>query len=138
MSQENVEVARKLWVQLIERSAARNATGTFVDPAWDPDVEYVEDPRWPGGGSYRGADAIQDRFAEYLEIFGAVELSLKEMLDGEDDIVSIFRARGVSAQTGLPFEHDWAYVWTFHDGRVVKWRAYFDKAEALEAVGMSE
>jgi ketosteroid isomerase-like protein len=29
-------------------------------------------------------------------------------------------------------------VWTFRDGRVVEWRAYFEKDEALEAVGLGE
>ena len=137
MSQENVQVARRLWEQLTEAAATGQATPL---PAfgWDPEVEYIEDPRWPGAGVYRGAEAIQARFAEYLDVLGRTDMSVVELLDAGNAVISIFRTGGESAQTGLPFEHEWAYVWTFRAGRVVEWRAYFDKGEALEAVGLSE
>jgi hypothetical protein len=138
MSRENVEVARRLWEGIVEGGASRRAGGTFADPAWHPEIEYVEDPRWPGSGTYRGPEAIEARFAEYLEVFGAVDVSVRELLDAGEAVVSIFHAQGASARTGLPFEHEWAYVWTFRDGRVVEWRAYFEKDEALEAVGLGE
>ena len=33
---------------------------------------------------------------------------------------------------------DYAYVWTFRDGRVVRIRSYGNTAEALEAAGLLE
>jgi uncharacterized protein len=138
MSQENVEMARALWAGIIEGGASQRAAAAFSDSAWHPGIEYVEDPIWPGSGTYRGREAIEARFAEYLEVFGAVDISVKEILDAGDAVVSIFRARGETPQTELPFEHEWAYVWTFRDGRVVEWRAYFEKDEALEALGLRE
>jgi ketosteroid isomerase-like protein len=137
MSQENLEVARRLWEQLTEAAATGQSTA-LPDFGWDPEVEYTEDPKWPGAGVYRGADAIQARFAEYLEVLGRTDLTVVELLDAGNAVVSVFRTGGESAQTGLPFEHEWAYVWTFRGGRVAEWRAYFDKSEALEAVGLSD
>jgi ketosteroid isomerase-like protein len=137
VSRENVEVARRLWEQITEAAAAGQSTSL---PAfgWDPEVAYIEDPRWPGAGVYRGAEAIQARFAEYLDVLGRTDMSVVELLDAGNAVISIFRTEGESAQTGLPFEHEWAYIWTFRDGRVVEWRAYFDKWEALEAAGLSD
>ena len=138
MSQENVEVAWRLW-ERFSRGAALGRAGVGIsDVGWHPDVAYVEDPRWPGSGVYRGLEAIQARFEEYLEIFGAIEVTLHEVVDLRDVVVIVFGSRGESIQTGLPFEHEWAYVWTFRDGRVVEWRAYFEKDEVLEAVGLRE
>jgi ketosteroid isomerase-like protein len=137
MSQENVEVARRLWKQLTEGAAAGQST-PLPDFGWDPDVEYIEDPRWPGAGVYRGAEAIQARFAEYLDVLGSTEMRVMELLDAGDAVISIFQTGGKSARTGLPFEHEWAYVWTFRSGRVIEWRAYLNKREALKAVGLSE
>jgi ketosteroid isomerase-like protein len=101
-------------------------------------IEYLEDPKWPGTGVYRGTEAIQARFAEDLEILGGTDIRVHEVIHAGADVVSNFRARGQSVGSGLPFEHDWAYVWTFRDGRVIRWRAYFDKQQALEAVGLAE
>jgi ketosteroid isomerase-like protein len=138
VSRENVEVARRLWEGFVEAGASRSARIAISDSAWDPGLEYLEDPRWPGSGTYRGLRAIEARFAEYLEVFGAVEITVRELVDAGDHVVSVFHTRGESAQTGLPFEHEWAYVWRFRDGRVIEWRAYFEAGEALEAVGLSE
>ena len=55
MSQENVEVARRLWGQLTEAAATGQSTA-LPDFGWDPEVEYTEDPRWPGAGVYRGTE----------------------------------------------------------------------------------
>ena len=137
MSQENVEIARRLWGPLIEGGASGQATGV-QSAEWHPEVEYIEDPNWPGAGVYRGPQAIQARFAKYLEVFGPTEMILQEVIGVGDEVVSIFRTRGESAHSGLPFEHEWAYVWRFRDGRVVEWRAYFEKDKALAAVGQSE
>ncbi len=135
MSRENVEIARRLWGPLIAGGASGEAMGV-TSAEWDPDVQYIEDPNWPGAGVYRG-EAIQARFADYLEVFGTTEMTLEDLVDVGDQVVSIFRTRGKSAQSGLPFEHEWAYVWRFRNGRVVEWRAYFEKDEALAAVGLS-
>jgi ketosteroid isomerase-like protein len=136
VSRENVDMARRLWEGIVEAGRTQRAEAGISDPAWHPDIEYMEDPKWPGTGVYRGREAIQARFAEYLEILGAVDIRVHEIIDAGSDVVSIFRARGQSVASGLPFEHDWAYVWTFRDGCVVRWRAYFDKGQALEALGL--
>lgn len=134
MSRENVEVARRLWGQFVQDATGDRPARGIDDAAVHPDVEYVEDDRWPGSGRYRGIEAIRARFDEYLEILGPVEMTVLEVIDAGDRVVSIFRTRGESSATGVPFDQEWAYVWTFRDGRVVRWRAYFDKAEAFEAI----
>jgi ketosteroid isomerase-like protein len=138
MSQQNVELARRLWEDIVEGARTRRAEAGISDLGWDPDIEYVEDPQWPGTGTYRGREAIQARFAEYLEILGPIDIRVQEITDAGAEVVSIFRVRGKSVGSGLPFEHDWAYVWTFRDGRVIRWRAYFDKDQALEAAGLAD
>jgi hypothetical protein len=69
MSQENLEVARRLWAHFSEGAALGRAGVGLSHPGWHPDVAYVEDPKWPGTGVYRGLRAIQACFEEYLEYF---------------------------------------------------------------------
>jgi hypothetical protein len=49
MSEENVEVVRCAF----EAGGLEETAGTY----WHPEVEYVEDPRWPGASTYRGRGA---------------------------------------------------------------------------------
>jgi len=139
MSNGNVEAARRVW-ELFSEGAASETPAS--DTAWSdllsPELEYREDPRWPGSGVYRGQGAIQARIEEYQEILGPTEVTLRDIKARGDVVVLVFDTRGTSRQTDLPFEHEWAYVWTFAEGRLTEWRAYFDKDEALEAVGLEE
>jgi hypothetical protein len=36
------------------------------------ELEYREDPQWPGSGVYRGEEAIEARLEEYQEILGTL------------------------------------------------------------------
>jgi ketosteroid isomerase-like protein len=57
--------------------------------------------------------------------------------DGER-AVAVLRQTGIWQHTQLPMEFQWAAVMTFRDGKLVHAVGYMSKAEALEAVGLSE
>jgi len=46
--------------------------------------------------------------------------------------------RGEGKGSGVPFEQTHTQVWTLRDGKLVRWRLFTDRAEALEAVGLRE
>ena len=100
---------------------------------WDPDVEYVEDPEWPGAATFHGSRAVAGRFREYIEDLGAgAELLLEDVRETPQGLVSLVRTRG-SSPSGLPFDHLWGYRFRMRDDRVVWFRAYHDPDEALGA-----
>jgi ketosteroid isomerase-like protein len=45
---------------------------------------------------------------------------------------------GHGAGSGLPVEMEVAHVVTFRDGKIARVDEYYDRAEALEAAGLSE
>ena len=139
MSQENVELARRVW-ELFSEGTSREtpASETTWPDILSPELEYREDPQWPGSGVYRGQQAIQARLEEYQEILGPTEVTLRDIKARGDVVVVVFDTRGKSQQTDLPFEHEWAYVWTFNKGRLTEWQAYYEKDAALRAVGLEE
>ena len=100
MSRENVEAAGRFW----ERFSASAASGWIddgaPDPVLDPDVQYVEDGRWPGSGVYSGSEAVRARFAEYLDIFGPMRVTLHEAFDLGDKVGLVFGTRGESGDRG--------------------------------------
>ena len=131
MSQENVEVVRQMFEVGLDAAAER---------FWDANIEYHEDPRWPGASSYRGSEAVLQCWRGYMEALGdedSVSVGVEALDASERGVVAIVRYSG-HAPSGLPFEHTWGYVVQVEAGRIVDIRAYYEATEALEAVGLSE
>ena len=133
MSRENAALVHAAW----------EASGDLQSMArkyWHPDIEYVEDPQWPGASTYRGRDAVVARFQEYedtLAVGGGWRASVEDVVDAGDRQVALVRSSSRSA-SGVPHEHLWGYVVKVRDRRVVYLRAYYQAADALEAVGPRE
>ena len=98
MSEVYVELARRLFEQIVEEATSGIRVGE-PGASVHPDIEYREDPRWPGSGVYRGLRAVRARFEEYRDIFGDVEMALGDVLDAGDSVVLVFNTRGESVAT---------------------------------------
>lgn len=135
MSEENVELVRQAFAGAGPQDLAEVAR-TF----WDPDIVYVEDPRWPGAGRYEGRDAVLRCFQAYMEALGpedAVSVAVERIHDAGRHQVPFVRFRGRSA-SGVPHEHLWAYLVETRDRRIVYLRAYYEPEAALEAAGLKD
>lgn len=135
MSKENVELVRQAFARAAQQDLAEVAR-----TLWDPDIVYVEDPRWPGAGRYEGRDAVLRCFQAYVEALGpedAVSVTVELIHDAGRRQVPFVRFQGRSA-TGVPHEHLWAYLVETRDRRIVYLRAYYEPDEALKAAGLKE
>lgn len=107
----------------------------------DRDAEYVEAALWPGASTYRGRGDIVACFKGYAEAMGgegAWTLTVEKVVDGGERQVAFVLLAGQGSASGAPHEHLWGYAAEVRDGRVVHLRAYYDRAEALEAVAARE
>jgi ketosteroid isomerase-like protein len=50
----------------------------------------------------------------------------------------LLRATGTASHTGIEVDVEWAAVWTIRDGKVLRAQGYLNRAEAIEAAGLSE
>jgi hypothetical protein len=145
MSEENVELVRNWWAETSDwfNDPRRG------DPEWlaeisaryaADDVVYEEDPVWPDADTYRGRDAILKRFLEYFEVLGMERIDVGEIFDAGDDLVFLeFRAHmGLGADSGESVSFLWGYTIKVEQGRVVRFRAWFDPEEGRRAAGLSE
>jgi ketosteroid isomerase-like protein len=136
MSQKNVEIVRDAFSGVGDRSLDQTA-----EAFWHSEITYVEDPRWPGASTYRGRDAVLGCFKRYTESLGRQEdfvVTVERVVDAGVRQVPIVRFQSRASASGVPHEHLWAYVVEVEEGRLIYLRAYYDPAEALEAVGLSE
>ena len=132
MSQEDAELVRRAF----EGGGDLEKT---AEAYWHPDIEYVEDPRWPGASRYKGRDAVLGCFRAYTEALGREEdftITVERLFDAGERQALFVRFQSRASTSGVPHEHLWGYVVEVRDGRIVYFRAYYDPDEALEAVGL--
>jgi ketosteroid isomerase-like protein len=137
MSKENVEVVRGLFQDWLTRDPYSEDSWADASDIYHLDFEYREDPRWPGAGVYRGIAAFREVVSGYFEAFGEMVFEAEEIIDaGEWVLVLInFWARGVSGPEAVMRQ---AGIFTVREGKIASWQVVFDRAEALEAVGLSD
>src|ERR687897_739512 len=131
MSEEAVEVVRNAF----EGAGARGVQET-AETYWHPDVEYVEDPRWPGTSRYKGRDAVLRRFQGYMEDLGREEdltVTVERVFDAGERQVPFVRVQRRASTSGVPLEHLWGYVVEVREGLLAYLRAYYEPWDALEA-----
>ena len=138
MSRENVEVVRQVLRGLSQDAAQEGMVEAYIERL-SPDLEFVEDPRFPEGGIYHGREEYlryaHDFVAQFEQFTFTVE-DLREIPDGRVLVCYHLRGRGKASQAEFDIRAGWVY--TVRDGVVVHIRAYMDRGEALEAVGLSE
>ena len=136
MSQENVEVARRLF-----EAAGRRDTDALLE-IYDP---YIV---WDASRTQRGAitgKVVQGRedllrwLREWYEVWETMDDVLEELIDaGQQRVVSIMTQRGRGKASGVKVENSLGAVWTVQDGKVIRAVWFPSPAQALEAVGLSE
>ncbi|MFL5907980.1 MAG: nuclear transport factor 2 family protein [Solirubrobacterales bacterium] len=105
-----------------------------VMPYFSDDIE-VFDPDLPER-TYRGREAVVRLIQQLLD--GAERTTVRdyELLPAGDRVVALTHvyARGEGGAPEVEFRS--AHTLTFRDGKVVHWRLYLDRAEALADAGL--
>jgi ketosteroid isomerase-like protein len=63
------------------------------------------------------------------------EYELEEAIDMGDHVFTVLCHRAKGKGSGVAVEGHIAQIWTFRDGKVVRYRGFHDKTEALRAAG---
>jgi ketosteroid isomerase-like protein len=134
MSQENVERMRQMLDAFDRRDRA----------AWlalrVPECEVIPSAMWPEVDAIRGREAAWDFYIEVAEPFQRRPLAPDtEAVDAGPDKVlvhhqTVVRGRASGADVELNY---WVLV-TFREGKILRDQWFGDRAEALDAAGLSE
>jgi ketosteroid isomerase-like protein len=133
MSQENVKVVRTFFAGIDRGDAG----------AWDllpPDFVIDLSRRLIDPVMLHGPDEMR-AFYRDLEATWAdgARVEVEELIDAGDEVLALIRFGGRGKMSGADVEVLVWNLWRFRDGEPVSW-TYFgeDRAEALEAAGLSE
>ena len=103
-----------------------------------PEVEWWEAENfiYADSNPYVGPNSVLN--GVFMRIGGEwddFQVSPKEILDAGETVIGHGYYSGVYKKTGKPVRAQFAHLFTFQDGKVVKFQQYTDTAQFKEAVG---
>jgi ketosteroid isomerase-like protein len=132
MPARNVEIVRRIYDAFVDRPGA-------IREVWAADFEMDASDTAPDIGVVRGIDAVQEVLRLYFDSFEDFKVQIEEVVHADNDRVIVAaldegRMRGSQAEVRNHRFH----VWTFRDGRVIRFTTHLDRERAFEAAGLSE
>jgi ketosteroid isomerase-like protein len=129
MSQENVEVVRRIW------DAYSRGDFDQIRAHADPAVVMITVEEGP----LYGIEAVRKNHERWWEAWENSESTVEEVIDGVGDRVFVmarFRGRGKASGAEVKGRH--FEVYTVRDRKVIRVEEFSERREALEAAGLSE
>jgi ketosteroid isomerase-like protein len=131
MSEENVEIVRK-GLKGVERDdiemMLRDVAPDLVTQRHEVDA-----------ATYHGPEGLLEAYMEWTEGFDEFTMTGEEFIDaGGNQVLVRVHQQAVGSKSGVPIEADFWFLYTLRDQRTVRLDMYPQKAQALEAAGLSE
>ncbi len=135
MSQENVDVIRRLFEAFNRRDVAG------VVDLWTSDAEWR--PAYIGGGLlegavFRGPDGVAEFVESQSQTWESVVAEPMEMQDVGDSVLVEVHLSAVGRGSGVPVERVTWNVFEVLGGRAASGTVYTSKEQALKVVGLEE
>jgi ketosteroid isomerase-like protein len=129
----------------VETEALRRAYAAFnrndipaTVEALDPAVEWTEPAEFPGGGTYHGHDGIKAYLSQSRSDWAEGSSEPERFIVAGDKIIVFVHARVRLKGSTEWHETRLADVFTFRNGKAIRMRAFSDRRQALEWVGVTD
>ena len=133
MSQENIEVVKACY-ELFGKGDLEGILQYI-----DPEGEVIEPPKMPDAQTFHGQDGFIAAIGHWSGEFDDFQVEIERLIDAADDTVIAFvRQVARGKQSGVPVKTRVGNVYTFRDGRILRWEMFIPPEDALEAAGLSE
>jgi ketosteroid isomerase-like protein len=110
------------------------ATAEFLHP----DIEFQEPPEQPAPRTTHGSEEGQKAFSAFDEAWESHQTEVEEIRELSEDEVLIFTIEHFRGRDGLELDQPCGTLITLRDGKFVKLRPFWDRAQALAAAGQTE
>jgi uncharacterized protein len=102
----------------------------------DPEIEIEARHESLHRGTYRGHAGVYEFLQDFWEQFDERRAEVKECIPAGDDVVvsMLFSGRGKSS--GIEVAMSMWQVWTVRSEKIVLWRTFATRLEALQAAGL--
>jgi uncharacterized protein len=144
MSEENVETGalekeRKLTLEAYEAWNASDFDAVIA--LIHPDVEwtFAGGAQFPGTDHvYRGHEGVRRFWREFIDPWESIRIEITDTREAEETLVVFVNFHGVGTGSGLELTVPFVHLLSYRNRKLVRFRAYADRGEALEAAGLRE
>jgi ketosteroid isomerase-like protein len=132
MSEENVEIVRRSFLGFNDRGVEAFLENLAPDAEFHPPKESFEP------GIYRGPDGVRTYWERIGETFKERRVESVDMIEVDDArVIAVVKGFVKTPHFEGEVEMNWAYLVTMHDGLITRAVGFTDRAQALEAAGLS-
>jgi ketosteroid isomerase-like protein len=105
--------------------------------------QLTEDTEWsvagpvdeiPWAGPFKGRNGVAKYLRILNEFLKTEEYKIHEYFARSDKVVVLGYQRGKAISSGKPYEIDFVHVWTLRDGKIEKYRGYYDTAQLAAVI----
>jgi ketosteroid isomerase-like protein len=128
MSEERVEIVRAMIEAFPGGNAEAALAGYSEDVVFEPLI----------AGTYNGRAGVAEQMNVSMEEFDGYWFRSEELIDAGEWVVLVWRHGGRGRTSGIETEDGGATAFTIEGGLITHARVYADRAQALEAAGLSE
>lgn len=127
-------------VDLVREMYERRERGDLdVTEFVHPEIEFArigsELPDF--AGEWRGLDGLRQATVEYLNVWEDYRFEVERFIDLGDRVLVLETQTARGRRSGAITSQEVGTLLTLRDGLIVRWVYYWDRAEALEAAGVS-
>jgi ketosteroid isomerase-like protein len=138
MSEENVEIVRRIW-ELYDEGTLAAVEATFDQGLVAIDSTFTPAKEMPSASSYEGREGFMEFIRGWAAEFSDWTVRVEQIIDaGGDRVVVVLQQYGLGRTSGVPVDTRFATLYTLSKGQVIDRRDYTRPSDALEAAGLSE
>jgi ketosteroid isomerase-like protein len=108
-----------------------------VGSIFDPEFECATWGLPEGERTYAGLDGLRDLLLDWHAPWASYRVEIEEAVDLGDQVLLLTKSFGRLEGSTAEVEASVGNIWSIRDGRIVRFDAYLDRAEALEAAGLA-
>jgi ketosteroid isomerase-like protein len=145
MSQENVELVSRLYAEEgpfalpLSADAEKALLDRMFGEYYEEQVEVHMPPDYPEGEQVLvGRRGMAELLAMLRDSWTEFRFEPERFIDCGPRVTVFIRVIAQGSVSGLATEQKTAHVWAVRHGRLASIQIYRDRAQALEAVGLSE
>jgi ketosteroid isomerase-like protein len=130
MSQENVEVVRRMCKAFLAGDVADALDVLHADVTWHGTIGGLEE-----GRTAHGHNEVIEGFIDSLRDWERHSLDVEAYLDAGDRVVVLWHERGRGKRSGVEVETRTAVIYTVRGDEVIEVQGYMDRQQASKPWG---
>lgn len=123
-----MSAALKIIQQAYEAFGRRDIPALLNLVADQVDWEFVGSASLAYAGRRQNKNEVASFFSALEKADDTLAFEPREFIDAGDNVTVLGWVKGIARDTKIPFETQWAHVFTVSDGKIARWRGFANTA----------